>query len=269
MMTEKKMFFNYQNVKKKSPLIHNITNYVVMNSSANLLLSFGASPIMAHAVEELEDLIKICNALVINIGTLDKFWINSIEKAITYANFFNKTIVFDPVGSGASNFRTKTCLKLIKKIKAPLIIKGNGSEIMSLVSNKIKTKGVESTVESSDAYQAALELKESFGATIIITGENDLIIDENGKYLLKNGTPLMSKVTGMGCGLSSILAAFVAANPDQKLEAMVSAVSSFNIAGEIAAEKSEGPGSFWVNLLDVIPKLTLMDFDENLKLEKI
>lgn len=254
-------------VRKKTPLIHNITNYVVMNNTANALLAIGASPIMAHAHEETEAMTSICNALVINIGTLDAYWVESMLLAAKKAKELNKPFVLDPVGAGATPYRDTALAKLIAL--KPTVIRGNASEILSLAKcNTTKTKGVDSTAQSSEAVEAALLLNQQFGSVICISGETDIIISAKQHICIHNGSPLMTKVTGLGCSSTAIIGAFIAVMED-KTEAVTAAVALMSIAGEIAAKKAKGPGSLQVLLLDTLYNITEEEFMQHIDLEKI
>jgi len=254
------------NVKSTSPLVQNITNYVVMNNTANALLAVGASPIMAHAHNEMEEMVGICNALVVNIGTLDEYWLTSMQLAAGKANQLKKLWVLDPVGAGATTLRNNAITSLLAF--KPSVIRGNASEIMAIASaNALKTKGVDSVYESTEAIAAAEWLHKTTGSIICISGEVDVIISSGHKILLKNGHPIMQKVTGMGCTATALIGAFAASNPGNLALAVAAAVSLLNIAGEIAQKISHGPGTFQANLLDKLYTLTEEEFYEHLRIE--
>ncbi len=253
-----------QRLKTSIPLIHNITNYVVMNNTANALLAAGASPIMAHAQSEIEDMVNICQALVVNIGTLDEYWSTSMINAAKKANELSKPWVLDPVGAGATSYRNEIIAKLLEL--KPTIIRANASEIMALAkATNIATKGVDSTAESDEAIEAATSLQKEFGAVICISGETDIIIGKDQKLSLKNGNALMAKVTGMGCSASALTAAF-AAILENKFEATVAAMALIGVCGEIAAKNSSGPGSLQLTLLDKLYNITEEEFRSHLKI---
>lgn len=237
-------------IRTEAPLVHNITNYVVMNTTANALLAVGASPVMAHAVEEVTDLTGIAQALVINIGTLSEHWVEAMVKAGKEANRLNIPIVLDPVGSGASKYRTNTSKMLIQEIH-PSIIRGNASEIRSLLSSGQGPKGVDSIHTPDEILEDAKTLSKSSGSVISISGPVDLIVEGDKVARVSNGHPIMTKVTGMGCAASALTGAFAAINPS-KFQAAACAMALMGIAGEMAAEKSTGPGSFQVNFLDTL-----------------
>ncbi len=250
-------------VRAKSPLVQSITNYVVMNNTANALLAIGASPIMAHAAEEMDEMTSVCSALVINIGTLDHEWIESMVIAGKCAKSKGKPVILDPVGAGATSYRTNTCFRIINEC-APDIIRGNGSEIMALVNSDIKTKGVDSSSSSDSALESAKYLAAKYNAIVVISGETDYITDGNKVLEVKNGSPVMTKVTGLGCTCSAMVAAFAAINGDY-LAASANAMAIMGIAGEIAAKKSRGTGSMQVNFLDELSKISEKEINEYLR----
>lgn len=251
-------------VRQQSPLVHNITNYVVMNNTANALLAAGASPIMAHAHPELEQMSRICQALVVNIGTLDEYWVQSMLIAATAARAHNKPWVLDPVGAGATAYRDTTLEQLLQL--RPAVIRGNASEIMALARyNQATTKGVDSTAASSEAIEAARFLQQQYGAVVCISGATDIIIGEGQQVSISNGSPMMTKVTGLGCSASAITGAFVAIVPDH-VAAVTAAMALLGIAGEIAAEQAAGPGSLQVSLLDKLYTLHESEFKVRLKI---
>ena len=235
-------------IKKEAPLIHNITNFVVMNNTANALLALGASPVMAHAKEEVSEMTSIASALVINIGTLNPEWVEAMKIAGKTALLKGIPLVLDPVGVGATSYRSAICRELIEECK-PTIIRGNASEIQALVNDDIKTKGVDSTASTEDALSAAKYLAQQIGTIVSVSGEVDLITDGNLVYEVKGGSSLMSQVTGMGCTATAITAAFAAINKNY-CEAALHAMQLMSRVGQSAAQKAKGPGSFQVYFLD-------------------
>lgn len=241
-------------VLTQSPLVHNITNYVAMNNSANALLAIGASPVMAHWSEEMEAMTAIAGALVINIGTLDSAWVESMLTAGRAASRRGTPIVLDPVGAGATPQRTATALRIIEECK-PSIIRGNGSEIMALVDADIRSKGVDSSLSSHDALSAAQSLARQTGAVVVISGEVDYITDGSVTHTVEGGDKMMTSVTGMGCTATALVGAFVAVCPDT-LTAATAAMAVMSLAGERAVAYSKGSGSLQVNFLDELYNLT-------------
>ncbi|NLD37963.1 MAG: hydroxyethylthiazole kinase [Desulfatiglans sp.] len=254
-------------IRSKAPLIHNITNYVVMSITADALIAIGASPVMAHAVEEAEEMTGIAQALVINIGTLSDAWIKSMIKSGIEANKRNIPVVFDPVGSGATGYRTDTARQLIKEIH-PSVIRGNASEIRSLIRSNSGTKGVDSIHTPEDVINDARELSSSFNCVVSVSGSVDLIVERNTVVRIANGHPLMSMVTGMGCTASAITGAFMAVN-SSPFKAAINTMGLMGIAGEIAAERSSGPGSFKINFLDALYNVQESDIVNRLKIQGI
>lgn len=258
-----------KNVKTKSPLVHNITNYVTVNDCANILLACGASPIMADDIMEVEDITSICNALVINIGTLNSRTIESMIKAGKRANELNHPVILDPVGAGASKFRTDTTFRLLKEVKFS-VIRGNISEIKTVHAGSGSTKGVDADVADSvtdenlnEAILFAKNLSKKLNAIIAITGAIDIVSNSEKSYVIKNGNPMMSKITGTGCMLTSLIGAYCAANKDKSLEATAAAVSAMGLCGELAYEKIKqtdgGTSSLRMHIIDYMSKM-----DENM-----
>jgi hydroxyethylthiazole kinase len=241
-------------IRKESPLVHNITNFVVMNYTANALLAIGASPVMAHAIEEVEDMAAIAGALVINIGTLSPPWVEGMKKAIRAATKLGKPVILDPVGAGATSYRNEVLSELLA-VASPTLIRGNGSEILALAGASIQTKGVDSTTISTDSIQAARLLSERYGCVVSVSGATDVIVSGNKVAYVKNGVPLMTRVTGMGCSASAIAAAFCAIQQDA-FDAAVSAAVLMGVCGEKALEKAASPGSFQIAFLDALAEIT-------------
>jgi len=248
------IFKDVEAIRKNAPLVHNITNYVVMNTTANALLAIGASPVMAHAVPEVEDMAGIAGALVINIGTLSDAWIAAMFKAAKRAKQRQIPIVIDPVGAGATQYRTTTARELIQA-SAPSIIRGNGSEIMALCEQDITTKGVDSTSASDQAIDAATALVWEFDCVVCVTGEIDYIVSSKAMIQVKNGHAMMPSVTGLGCTATALCGAFAAINSDYD-KATAHAMAVMGIAGEMAARNARGPGSLQVNFIDALYQLS-------------
>jgi hydroxyethylthiazole kinase len=254
-----------EEIRRKSPVVHNITNYVAMNSSANALLSIGASPVMAHALNEVEDMVAIAGALVINIGTLSDPWILAMLGAVRRAKDRNLPIILDPVGAGATPYRTNTAKQLLLEVP-PAIIRGNASEIMALMDEGTKTKGVDSSADSHAALDAARHLNTTYGSVVCISGETDFIVSGNDITRIMNGHPLMTRVTALGCAASSLCGAFAAVN-HAYAEAAAQAMAVMGIAGEIAAQDVPGPGSLQVRFLDALFRMNKDDIERYLKTE--
>jgi hydroxyethylthiazole kinase len=245
---------NLTAVRKQKPLIHNITNFVVMNYTANALLAMGASPVMAHAQNEVEDMVSFAGALVLNIGTLTDDWIASMIKAGKKATEQQTPIILDPVGSGATQLRTNSAKKIIDAAKVG-VIRGNASEILSLRHDTSKTKGVDSIHSVEEAAEAATVLAGELDTTLAITGPIDLITDGGRVLRVQNGHPLMGYVTGTGCTATVIIGAFLAVD-DDPVSATATALAYFGLAGEVAGRNAGAPGSFMIQLLDALYTMT-------------
>ena len=241
---------NLEAVRSQKPLIHNITNYVVMNTTANALLAMGASPVMAHAVDEVEEMASFAGALVINIGTLSGPWIEAMLAAGRRASELNIPVILDPVGAGATKLRTDTAKQIVAEAKVS-VIRGNASEILALRDADSHTKGVDAIHSVDDAAQTAKLLAGELGTALAITGPTDLVTDGRMVIRIENGHPLMACVTGMGCTATAIIGAFSAVDRNP-VSATATALAYFGLAGEIAAQKAEAPGSFMVALLDAL-----------------
>ena len=236
-----------ENVRKNVPLVHNITNYVTVNDVANVLLACGGSPIMSDDIDDVEDITSICGGLNINIGTLNKNTIPSMFAAGKKANELGHVTLLDPVGAGASKLRTETANKLIEEVKFD-VIRGNISEIKTLMLGSGSTKGVDADVADKvtedNMDETIAKLKAFTGSIIAVTGAIDLVCDSDKCYVIRNGRPEMSAITGTGCQLSGMMTAFVVANKNNKLEAAAAAVCAMGLAGEIGyGRMAEGDGN--------------------------
>lgn len=250
-------------VRLESPLVHNITNFVVMNNTANALLAIGASPIMAHGHSELAEMVSLCQSTVINIGTLDAYFVDSMLIAARKAHELGKPWVLDPVGAGATRYRNEVLAQLLAC--QPTVIRGNASEIMALAKvSGVITKGVDSTADSLDAIPAAKDLAAQFGAVVVVSGATDVIVGPEHILFIENGHPTMTRVTGLGCSASALIGAFIAVIKNT-FEAVAAATAVFSMAGEIAAEKSSGPGTLQVQLLDALYTIDESVFSNRLK----
>lgn len=245
-------------LREQRPLIHNMTNFVVMNFTANILLAAGASPVMAHAPEEVEDMVSLAGALVLNIGTLDAPCIDAMLAAGRRAVQLGVPVVLDPVGAGATPFRTWMARKIMAELRVA-VIRANPSEILALAGSPGHTKGVDSMDGAASALSAARQLAEQTGAVVAVTGETDMVTDGAQTLCVSNGHPMMGHVTGTGCGATAMVAAFLAGHEKTaaaRLAATASALAYYGIAGERAAAASQGPGSFVPAFLDALYALT-------------
>ncbi|MEC6830496.1 hydroxyethylthiazole kinase [Photobacterium toruni] len=251
-------------VREQKPLVVNITNYVVMNNTANALLAIGASPIMAHSRQEMAEMMHIAGSLVINIGTLDNEWIERMLFAVEQANANNKPIVLDPVGCGASVLRTQTARTLAAKANN-LIIRGNASEIIALAGEASQTKGVDALDSSDTALAAAHALVTQYHANVVISGEVDYVVTASQTIRLSNGHHMMPYVTGMGCSLTALTGAFAAIGETSGL----AATAIYAIAGEIAAEQSTGPATLQLNIIDGLYQISAEQIQQRLNMAMV
>ncbi len=244
-------------IREQAPLVHSITNYVVMNSTANALLALGASPVMAHAEAEMADMVGLTHtvggALVINIGTLSPAWVAGMGQAMRAAAQQSVPIIFDPVGAGATPYRTRTCAELLSQTP-PTIIRGNASEIMALSDATTTTKGVDSNQSTDAAREAATQLARAYSCVVSVSGATDLITDGEATRTVPRGHALMPRVTGLGCTASVLTGAFAAVN-DDPLAAAEHAMWVMALCGEIAGEQAQGPGSLQMHFIDALHNL--------------
>lgn len=254
-----------QKIRQQSPLVHNITNYVVMNFSANALLAIGASPVMAHAIEEVQEMVTLSRALVINIGTLSQPWLDSMQVAMKVARGKRTPVVLDPVGAGATSFRTSSVKQFLEE-NPPTIIRGNVSEIFSLAGFEGTTKGVDSTASLGSVAVEIRRLSHDYNCVVCISGKTDLVVYRDSTYIISNGHPIMTRVTGMGCVATALIGAFAAVN-DSPFNATTHAMALMGIVGELAVEESRGPGSFHTAFLDHLYKIDELTLKTRLNLE--
>jgi len=260
-----------QNVRDRAPLIHNITNYVTVNDCANILLACGGSPIMADDVDEVEEITALCAGLNLNIGTLNARTIPAMLAAGRKANALHHPVVLDPVGAGASQLRTQTALTLLKEIRFA-VIRGNISEIKTLALGSGSTQGVDADVSDrvteqnlDKAVQFAKAFAAKTGAVIAVTGAIDIVADDKKAFVIRNGHADMSRITGTGCQLSALTAAFVAANPGNALTATAAAVCAMGLCGQIAHERltpQDGNASYRNYIIDAVYNLTPLQLEE-------
>jgi len=254
-------------LREQTPLVHSITNFVVMQFNANVLLSIGASPVMAHAVEEVADMARIAGAVVVNIGTLDAQWIPSMRLVLETARILGKPSVLDPVGAGATAYRNEVLAMLLQE--KPSVVRGNASEIMSLAGMSGATKGVDSTARPEAAIDCARALCRDIGGVVCVSGPQDHIMDASGRFaVLDNGHPWMTRVTGVGCSASAVIAAFAAIQPDA-WRACLTAMAFWGVVGELAAAKVSltggGTGTYATALLDISGQITEEQFCSTLR----
>lgn len=269
-LTSSDLWADVSAVRANSPLVHSITNLVAINFNANTLLAAGASPVMAHAHEEVADIVGIAQALVLNIGTLDPYWIESMRLALVAAAKRGIPVVLDPVGAGATRYRNES-LELLLSTASPTVVRGNGSEIMSVAGLAVQTRGVDSSADANDALGAAQSLAGRTKGVVCVSGKTDHILDANMRWArLSNGHEWMTRVTGVGCSATSLIGAFCAVQPDA-WRATVAAMAFMGVVGEVAAEKmiarGLGVGSMQVAMLDEMHLLDQETFETRLKME--
>lgn len=241
-------------VRERRPLVHSITNYVVMNYTANALLALGASPVMAHAPEEVEEMVGLADALVLNLGTLSGPWAASMAAAGQAASARGIPIVLDPVGAGATRARTETARRLIAECRVT-VVRGNASEILAVAGGAGGTRGVDTARGAEEAGEAARELARAHSCVVAVTGATDVVTDGADSFGVDNGHPLMARITGSGCAATAVIGAFCAVGVPA-LEASASALICYGLAGERAALQATLPGSFAVALLDMLAAIT-------------
>jgi hydroxyethylthiazole kinase len=256
---------NLKKVRERKPLIHNITNFVVMNYTANALLACGASPVMAHAAEEVEEMVSLAGALVLNIGTLTPQWVEAMLRAGKKANALRVPIVLDPVGSGATRLRTDSARRLAREL-ALQVVRGNASEVLSFAERGARTKGVDSVHSVEEAEEAAIVLAKELNTTLAITGKVDVITDGKRIFRVHNGHEMMGRVTGTGCTATVIIGAFLAVDPDPA-EAAATGLAYFGLAGERAARRSKSPGTYQIGLLDALYEIEEKELKQGARIE--
>lgn len=265
MFNKEKFVRDCQSIRTQSPLIHNITNYVAMDFSANALLAIGASPLMSFCPEEMEEIVKNANALVVNIGCLDLQQIEAMKIAVSSAKKYGKQWILDPVGIGVSELRMCVCDELIS-IFAPTVIRGNASEILTLTKQKISSHGVDSLEKSKNVIATAQDFSRKLGSVISVSGEIDYIIDADNIAMIGNGHYLMSKVTAMGCTASALTGAFLAIDSDAFV-ASQNAMALMGVAGEEAMKKSSGTGSLRLHFLDELTSFSAETYSKLVRYE--
>lgn len=241
-------------IRERHPLVHNITNYVVMNVTANALLALGASPVMAHAPEEVEEMVGLADALVLNIGTLSASWVEAMAKAARAARRRDCPIVLDPVGAGATRYRTESARWLMREGR-PRVIRGNPSEILALSGRAGGTRGVDATATVEAAREAAETLAREWMDVVAVTGPEDFVTDGTRTCRIRNGHPLLGRMTGSGCVASALTGAFLAVDNDAWLAA-TAALIVLGQCGEQAAAETNRPGTFAVRLLDALDSIS-------------
>jgi len=252
-------------IRERKPLVHQITNYVVMNETANATLALGALPVMAHAVQEVAEMASVASALVLNIGTLSDEWVEAMLIAGRAANRAGVPVVLDPVGAGATTYRTETSRSLLDELEIA-VVRGNSAEIATLAGRQAEIRGVEA-VGGGGGPELAREAARALGCVAAVTGPVDHVSDGKTVHAVANGHELLGSVTGTGCMATTITGCFLAVRADDPLGAATEALVTFGVAGEDAAKRAKGPGSFHVALYDALYSLDPKKLDGRAKLE--
>jgi hydroxyethylthiazole kinase len=257
-----------ERIRAQAPLVHNITNFVVMNSSANILLATGASPVMAHCRSEVEEMTAIAGALVLNIGTLQPDWVESMIEAGKAANTKGIPVILDPVGAGATLLRTRAVRDIMAQVRVS-VLRGNASEIFSMASADVRTKGVDASMAlTGKVVEAAKQIASDTRCIIAISGEEDCITDGRTVYRVANGQPLMTRVTGTGCGLSAVCGAFCAVSKGRWLEAAAAAFGFYGLCADAAIQVSDKPASFFTAFQDCLYAMGSAELIKGLAISK-
>jgi len=241
-------------LRETKPLVHQITNYVVMNETANATLALGALPVMAHAREEAGEMARLAGAVVLNIGTLSPAWVEAMIAAGQAANETGAPVVLDPVGVGATTYRTETAKRILDEVDVA-VLRGNAGEVATLVGVAAEVRGVESIGAASEPADLAREAARQLGVVASVTGPVDHVSDGDRTVAVANGHPLLASITGTGCMSTAMTGCFLAVNRDRPLDAAAEALVAFGVAGEDAAVGARGPGSFHVALYDALAAL--------------
>lgn len=271
MNIDDQLYIILEKVKRETPLVHHITNYVTVNDCANVVLAIGGSPVMADDKNEVEEMVSIASALVLNIGTLNERTVESFILAGKKANQLNIPVILDPVGIGATNLRNKTVHRILKEVRLT-VLRGNMSEIKNIYGIETETKGVDSIDNSLDGgYDIAKNLAKKLRCIVAISGATDIISDGNKTYFINNGHQMLSGVTGTGC-MSSSLIGVCCGVAENSLYGAITGVLVMGIAGEIAQnclKDYEGLGSFRTYLIDTISNFSIENIKERGKINEI
>ena len=257
-----------RSMREQKPLVHQITNYVVMNETANATLALGALPVMAHAGEEVEEMARLASSLVLNIGTLSSHWIESMLLAGGVATARRIPVVLDPVGAGATEFRTSTSRRILDLVDVT-VLRGNAGEVATLIGADAEVRGVESIAAGIDAAELARTAARQLGVIASVTGPIDHVSDGERVLAIANGHALLATVTGTGCMSSALTGCFLAAKPGEPLEAAAEALAAFGVAAEDAADGAGGPGTFHARLYDALYALEPESLDARVHIEEL
>jgi hydroxyethylthiazole kinase len=250
-----------RDLRERKPLIHQITNYVVMNETANVTLALGALPVMAHALEEVEEMASVAGALVLNIGTLSRHWIEAMLLAGKAANVAGVPVVLDPVGVGATTLRTDTAKRILDEVDVA-IVRGNAAEVATLAGLQAEIRGVESIGVEAGGATVARTAAGGLNVVAAVTGPVDHVSDGMRTLAVANGDPLLATITGSGCMSSTVTGCFAAVRAESPVEAAACALAAFGVAAEDAARGADGPGTFHARLYDALYSLTADSLDE-------
>ena len=250
-------------LRERKPLIHQITNYVVMNETANVTLAIGALPVMAHAPEEVEEMASHAGALVLNIGTLSQEWVEAMVLAGKAAGRAGVPVVLDPVGVGATSLRTESARRILEQVEVA-VVRGNPAETAALAGIEAEIRGVESLGAAAEGAELASGAARALGTTVSVTGATDFVSDGERTLAVRNGDPLLATITGSGCMSSTMTGCFLAV--ERSVEAAAAALAAFGVAGEDAASGAKGPGTFHANLYDALYNLTPETLDERARI---
>jgi hydroxyethylthiazole kinase len=254
-------------LRRNKPLVHQITNYVVMNETANATLALGGLPVMAHAGEEVEEMVRLASSLVLNIGTLSEHWVEAMLLAGGAANARAIPVVLDPVGVGATAYRTTTARRILDIVDVT-VLRGNAGEVATLVGAQAEVRGVESISTGLDPAELAREAARRLGVIASVTGPVDHVSDGERVLAVSNGHELLATVTGTGCMSSALTGCFLAAKPGEPLEAAAEALAAFGVAAEDAADGAGGPGTFHARLYDALYALDPATLDARARIEE-
>ena len=251
-------------LRERKPLVHQITNYVVMNETANATLALGARPVMAHAIEEVEEMASVAGSLVLNIGTLSQQWIEAMLLAAKAANAAGVPVVLDPVGAGATRFRTETAKRILAESHIA-IVRGNAAELATLAGREAEIRGVESIGASDSGAELAAAAAVALGCVVAVTGPVDHVSDGEHGIAIRNGHELLGTVSGTGCMATAVTGCFAAVAPGRSFDAAAEALVAFGVAGEDAARDAKGPGTFHAGLYDALYNLDPKTIDSRAK----
>lgn len=255
-----------EKVRKEKPLVHHLTNWVTIYDCANIVKVFGASPVMAHSIDESGEMASLASALVLNIGTLTKELVESMKLAAKSANRKGIPVILDVCGAGATKLRDDKCFELLDEVKID-VIKGNSSEVARIAGENVQTKGVDATEVEKNLVELAKELAKKRNCTVVITGKEDIVAGKEKVFTVKNGHKIMSHVVGTGCMAASVIGTFCAVEKDL-VKASAAGLACFGIASEIAEKESSGPGTFKEKLYDAVYNLNEKQVEEMQKVEE-